>query len=228
MKIDFNLLERRISVHAGFHDPTPVPDWTGTIADWWQANDGVTYAEIANLVRELDDPASNFAHRIGGGAQGCFTIRPVSPYSSATDEEGSRVYFVESSWPITEYVVTEVEARSPREALDKAAELERKGDNGDGGPFWDGAQQDFEGFTGPIRHVLGSDDPAYHEPLDLSDQPPTLAQMSACADLCRSALTAWAEDIADPDKDYRLSNLTYWFFGDFVPRAQSALALDRR
>lgn len=43
------------------------PEWTGTLGAFWSANEDVTEEEVVDLVID------GFL-RIGGGAQGCFTV----------------------------------------------------------------------------------------------------------------------------------------------------------
>lgn len=67
-----NILPARIAIHAGHDAPCPVPDWTGTVAQYWEANDTICARDIAAMMLDLEECGQ---HRIGGGAQGCFTIR---------------------------------------------------------------------------------------------------------------------------------------------------------
>ena len=60
-----------IQIHQGHHDIAHDPDWVGTVEAYWANNPDLTFGDISDMRRDLADFGS---HRIGGGAQGCFTI----------------------------------------------------------------------------------------------------------------------------------------------------------
>lgn len=70
-------LETRVAIYPG-HTMTPdlAPDWVGTVNEYWEANqDTLTFGDIREMMEDLDHNDGRGFHYIGGGAQGCFTIR---------------------------------------------------------------------------------------------------------------------------------------------------------
>ena len=65
----------RIAIHQGHTEVAAEPDWTGTVSEYWMSNpDTVTFGDITEMLTDLKTQGF---HRIGGGAQGCFTVKPV-------------------------------------------------------------------------------------------------------------------------------------------------------
>lgn len=66
-------LPQQIAIHQGHYTVAPEPDWTGTVEEYWQANQGtLTFGDIMDMRHDLEDFGE---HKIGGGAMGCFTVR---------------------------------------------------------------------------------------------------------------------------------------------------------
>lgn len=66
--------DRKIAIFQGHDTVADEPDWTGTIYDYWAANEVLS---LSNIVEMMDDLDADGFHQIGGGAMGCFTIREV-------------------------------------------------------------------------------------------------------------------------------------------------------
>ena len=63
----------RIAIHQGHYEVDPTPDWIGTVDEYWEANqETLVWNDIHEMMLDL---AEGRDHRIGGGAQGCFTVR---------------------------------------------------------------------------------------------------------------------------------------------------------
>jgi hypothetical protein len=77
-------LDTRIQIHQGHAFPVAVdPDWTGTVDEFWAANQDMTYGDIRDMLDDLRDCGY---HHIGGGAQGCFTVlTPASATANKAD-----------------------------------------------------------------------------------------------------------------------------------------------
>lgn len=68
-------LSTRIAIHQGWEvngNVASEPDWTGTVEEFWEKNQDLTYGDICEMREDLADYG---AHPIGGGAAPIFTIR---------------------------------------------------------------------------------------------------------------------------------------------------------
>lgn len=70
-------LDRKVALHQCGDDWGKVaetPDWTGALGAFWADNPMMTYSDIAALCKAMDRDGWVV---LGGGAQGCFTMKPV-------------------------------------------------------------------------------------------------------------------------------------------------------
>lgn len=65
------IMNTKIEIRQGHNDVAGTIEWQGTVREYWEANPDLTLGDISDLKADL---LGYGAHRVGGGAAGCFTV----------------------------------------------------------------------------------------------------------------------------------------------------------